>query len=177
MCSNLVTECCYVEGKQKLAERWELCPYVVVKKQPGTPVYVVHSEAGDRERLIHRNFLTQCMFCPVENSHPTQEESDTEEMCELESKAFDAEEVDLETTKEEESGAVTQSTCMDSSDVVEKESEEDVSKSQETVSEKERHKEQTPLKDSATKKPEWRYPEWKRHPPNRLSLEMHVLQS
>ncbi|KAI2647161.1 Retrovirus-related Pol polyprotein [Labeo rohita] len=174
---RVMVKICHVEGKQKLADRWEPCPYVVVKKQPGTPVYVVRTEAGDKERVIHRNLLAQCMFFPVEKSHPTEEESDTEDMCELESRASDAEEVDLETTKEGASGAATQYTCMDFSDAVGKESEEDVSKLQGTVNEKDRHYEQSLLKDSEPKTTERRYPERKRRPPNRLSLEMHVLQS
>ncbi|MGH0162226.1 UNVERIFIED_CONTAM: hypothetical protein FKN15_070890 [Acipenser sinensis] len=57
---------CHVEGRQKLADRWESPPYVVVKKQPGIPVYVVRSEDGEKERVVHRNLLTQSMFFPME---------------------------------------------------------------------------------------------------------------
>lgn len=69
---RVMVKICHVEGKQKLADRWEPCPYVVVKKQPGTPVYVVRTEVGDKERVLHRNLLAQCMFFPVDKSHPTE---------------------------------------------------------------------------------------------------------
>lgn len=88
---------------------------------------------------------------------PIEEEFDTREICELESRSSDAEEVDLETTKEGESGTVTQTTCLDFSEAVEEGREEDVSQLQETVSKKERHKDQTLLKDSKPKRSERRY--------------------
>ncbi|XDV30355.1 hypothetical protein PO909_033290 [Leuciscus waleckii] len=50
---RVMVKVCYVEGKQKLADRWEPRPYVVVKKQPGIPLYVVRPEDGDRKRVIH----------------------------------------------------------------------------------------------------------------------------
>lgn len=59
---SVMIKMCYVEGKHKLADRWELHPYVVVKKQPGIPVYVVCSEDGEKEKVVHRNLLAQCMF-------------------------------------------------------------------------------------------------------------------
>ena len=40
---------------------------VVVKKQSGTPVYIVRSEDDGRERVLHENLLTQCMFLPTMN--------------------------------------------------------------------------------------------------------------
>lgn len=62
----MLVKVCHVEGKQKLGDRWESQPYIVVKKQPGLPVYVVQPEGGGSERVLHRNLLTQCMFLPVE---------------------------------------------------------------------------------------------------------------
>ncbi len=50
----------------KQGDRWEPRPYIVVKKQPNIPVYVVRQEGGGAERVVHRNLLTQCMFLPVE---------------------------------------------------------------------------------------------------------------
>lgn len=43
---RVLVKVCSVEGRQKLGDRWESKPYVVVKKQPGVPVYVVWSEEG-----------------------------------------------------------------------------------------------------------------------------------
>lgn len=63
---RVLVKVCHVEGKQKLRDRWEARPYVVVRKQPGLPVYVVRPEDGGAERVVHRNLLTQCMFLPVE---------------------------------------------------------------------------------------------------------------
>ncbi|MEQ2257643.1 hypothetical protein ILYODFUR_036804 [Ilyodon furcidens] len=56
----------HVEGRQKLGDKWEPQPYIVVKKQPDIPVYVVWPENSDTERVVHQNLLTQCMFLPVE---------------------------------------------------------------------------------------------------------------
>ncbi|RXN34848.1 Pro-Pol poly [Labeo rohita] len=67
---------CHVEGKQKLGDRWGAQPYIVVKKQPGLPVYVVQPEDGGAERVVHRNLLTQCMFLPVERDKGLIEEED-----------------------------------------------------------------------------------------------------
>ncbi|KAL6457414.1 hypothetical protein MHYP_G00343770 [Metynnis hypsauchen] len=58
---------CHTETRQKLGDRWEPSPYLVVKKQSGTPVYIVHSEDDGRERVLHENLLTQCMFLPATN--------------------------------------------------------------------------------------------------------------
>lgn len=63
---RVLVRACHVEGTQKLRDRWDPRPYVVVKKQPNVPVYVVRPEEGGPERVIHRNLLTQCMFLPVE---------------------------------------------------------------------------------------------------------------
>uniref|UniRef100_A0A8C6LZU9 Gypsy retrotransposon integrase-like protein 1 n=1 Tax=Nothobranchius furzeri TaxID=105023 RepID=A0A8C6LZU9_NOTFU len=63
---RVLVKVCHVEGRSKLGDKWESRPYIVVKKQPDMPVYVVRSENGDTERVVHRNLLTQCMFLPVE---------------------------------------------------------------------------------------------------------------
>ncbi len=48
---RVLVKVCHVEGKQKLRDRWEARPYVVVRKQPGLPVYVVRPEDGGAERV------------------------------------------------------------------------------------------------------------------------------
>lgn len=55
---TVLVKVCRVEGQQKLGDKWESRSYIVAKKQPSTPVYVVRSENGDRERVVHRNLLT-----------------------------------------------------------------------------------------------------------------------
>lgn len=57
---------CHVEGWQKLGDRWEPRPYIVVKKQHGVPVYVLRQEDGEAERVVHCNLFTQCMFLSVD---------------------------------------------------------------------------------------------------------------
>ena len=55
-------------------------------------MYVVRSEDGERERVLHRNLLTQCMFLPVEQAGEVtaeEVESDTAEDEEM----YDTEEV------------------------------------------------------------------------------------
>lgn len=39
---KVLVKVCHVEGRQKLGDKWESRPYVVVKKQPSVPVYVMH---------------------------------------------------------------------------------------------------------------------------------------
>ncbi len=46
-----------IRGKQKLADRWESTPYIVTRKIPDLPVYVVQPERGGKERTLHRNLL------------------------------------------------------------------------------------------------------------------------
>ena len=74
---RVLIKICHVEGRQKLGDRWEAQPYVVLKKQPGVPVYVVCLEDGEKERVVHRNLLTQCMFFPM-GAEQAGEESDEE---------------------------------------------------------------------------------------------------
>lgn len=57
-----------MEGRQKLGDKRETQPYIVVKKQPNIPVYMVRIENSDMERVVHRNLLTQCIFLPVEKT-------------------------------------------------------------------------------------------------------------
>lgn len=58
----------HAEGRQKLGDKWEPRSYIVVKKQPNIPLYVVWSENGDMESVVHCNLLTQCIFLPVEQA-------------------------------------------------------------------------------------------------------------
>ncbi len=84
---RVLVKVCHVEGRQKLGDKWEPRPYIVVKKQPSIPVYVVRLENGDTERVVHRNLLTQCMFLPVEQTSETtrgESEPDTEEVTGME---------------------------------------------------------------------------------------------
>lgn len=67
---------CHVEGWQKLGDKWENWPYIVVKKQPSIPVYVARSENGDTKTVVHSNLLTQCMFLPVELASEVTREGD-----------------------------------------------------------------------------------------------------
>ena len=66
--TKFLLKCVMCKGRQNLGDKWEPWPYIVVKKQPSIPVYVVRSEDGDTERVVHRNPLTQCMFLPVEQT-------------------------------------------------------------------------------------------------------------
>ena len=61
---RVLMKVCHVEGKQKLWDRWEPHPCLVMKKQPGIPVYVLRWRR-ERERVVHQNLLTRCMFFPM----------------------------------------------------------------------------------------------------------------
>lgn len=143
---RVMVKMCYVEGKHKLADRWESNPYVVVKKQPGIPVYVVCSEDGKKEGVIHRNLLAQCMFFPVGSRHLAGDESDMEKMSGMDSLDAEREEEVVETSVHGESALNIQCTCVESPDVVGEEFEQDKSQSEETVREKRGQSEQTQLK-------------------------------
>ena len=69
----------HIVGTQKLADRWEPHPYVVVSKQPNLPVYVVCSLNDGKERTLHRNLLTPCMFLPVDMQSPSKDDDTIEE--------------------------------------------------------------------------------------------------
>ncbi|KAI4871493.1 hypothetical protein NFI96_028844, partial [Prochilodus magdalenae] len=47
---RVLVKVCHTETRQKLGDRWEPSPYLVVKKQPGTPVYIV------RKRMAEKGF-------------------------------------------------------------------------------------------------------------------------
>nr|XP_006820066.1 PREDICTED: uncharacterized protein LOC100369931 [Saccoglossus kowalevskii] len=55
-----------IRGKQKLADKWEHEPYLVVKRvNPDIPVYVLKPESGGKGRTIHRNLLMPCYALPA----------------------------------------------------------------------------------------------------------------
>ena len=54
-----------IKGKQKLADRWEPGVYIVKKKLPEIPVYVVQEEDNKgKTRTLHRNLLLACGSLP-----------------------------------------------------------------------------------------------------------------
>ena len=54
-------------GPGKIQSHWEQDVYIVVKRQRGSPVYIVKKENGQgTERVLHRNLLLQCDFLPVD---------------------------------------------------------------------------------------------------------------
>uniref|UniRef100_A0A3B1K6C6 Gypsy retrotransposon integrase-like protein 1 n=1 Tax=Astyanax mexicanus TaxID=7994 RepID=A0A3B1K6C6_ASTMX len=91
---RVLIKVCHTETRQKLGDRWEPKPYLVIKKQPGIPVYVVRSEDGTVERVIHQNLMTQCMFFPLE---PEQvQENKVEEQSSSDSEDSEASEGDVD---------------------------------------------------------------------------------
>lgn len=55
-----------LRGKQKLADKWEMDIYVVVKRAGELPVYTVKPEGKDSPlRTLHRDLLLPCGFLPV----------------------------------------------------------------------------------------------------------------
>ncbi len=140
-------------------------------------MYVVRSEDGDRERVIHRNLLAQCMFFPVGSKHLAGEETDMEDVSGMDSIVSEEEEEVIEAIVSGDSGMITQCPSVELPYVASEECEQDEHQLKETVYGKEEDKEQTPLKVSNPDPPKRRYPERIRRPPNRLSLEIHALQS
>ena len=54
-------------GPGKVRSYWEQDVYTVVKRERGSPVYIVKKENGQGiERVLHRNLLLQCDFLPVD---------------------------------------------------------------------------------------------------------------
>ena len=49
-------------GKCKLRDKWEDKAYVVLRKLPTTPVYVVRKIGTTQTRTLHRNMLIECPF-------------------------------------------------------------------------------------------------------------------
>lgn len=73
----------HIVGTQKLRDRWEPYPYVVISKQPDLPVYTVRSTHNAKDRILHRNLLTPCMFLPPdENGSIPEERQSTDETME-----------------------------------------------------------------------------------------------
>lgn len=95
-----------------------------------------------------------------------------EEMSGMDSLDAEREEEVVETSVHGESASNTQCTNVESPDVVGEEFEQDKSQSEETVREKRAQSEQTQLEVLNPDCPRRRYPERKRRPPNRLSLDM-----
>jgi len=164
---RVLVKICHVEGRQKLGDRWERRPYVVVKKQPGLPVYVVRREDGELERVVHRNLLTQCMFLPVEREGVIVEGSESDgEICEtgMESEAEEGTRNDgseemldralVGTPDKEEADMWTGETSSDEGELV------------------------TGSDAAATQgpNPPRRNPRRNRHPPTKLSLETQVVK-
>ena len=97
---RVLIKVCHLEGRHKLGDKWESRPYIVVKKQPNIHVYVVQSEDGEKERVVHRNLLTQCMFLPVEKAGDVEMEG-------VESDPAEDQEVDRMEESMEQDGEVT----------------------------------------------------------------------
>ena len=62
-----------IQGKQKLADKWEEEPYVVCSQpDPSIPVYRVRSERSAKTRTLHRNMLLPFNCIPAEQPEPVQ---------------------------------------------------------------------------------------------------------
>ena len=59
-----------VQGKCKLADRWEKVPYMVKEQlNSDIPVYVLRREDGQgAQRVLHRNLMLPYMSLPTPNS-------------------------------------------------------------------------------------------------------------
>ena len=104
-----------------MGDKWEPRPYIVVKKQPSIPVYVVRSE--NTERVVHRNLLTQCMFLPVEQAGGMTRgdvDPDTEENMEMEDAENTGEQAGEVTIQRDESDMVEDLKMDNMEDNVEK---------------------------------------------------------
>ncbi len=56
-----------IQGKHKLADRWEQSMYKIVNKRPDLPVYTVELEdGGGGKRVLHRNLLLPCNHLPFD---------------------------------------------------------------------------------------------------------------
>ncbi len=117
------------------------------------------------------------MFFPVGSKHLAGEESDMEEVSGMDSSVSEGEEEVMEVIESGDSSMITQCPGVELPDLAGEECEQDESQLKETVNVKEEDKEQTPLEVSNPDPSKRRYPERKRRPPNRLSLEIHALQS
>ena len=156
-----------MEGRQKLGDRWEARPYVVVKKRPGSPVYVVRLENGEAERVVHRNLLTQCMFLPVErDSRVTMEEGQSDsEAWEASMELYPEGEPEGDETEGGEDGAMAGTVSGE---------EEHTDTEQADMGTRVMWEgEMQVTSGGATPRPR-RNPERKRHPPPKLSFESRV---
>ena len=176
---------CHVEGRQKLGDRWESRPYIVVKKQPNIPVYVVRPEDGETERVVHRNLLTQCMFLPVEQADEVMREdveSEVEENWERgDTEGIEHDGGENEAHSEEEFGmdntnAVMENTVPDTNGQDEHTSFEEVDMELgETSDEEEEDVSGTNI--SPGPNVPRRNPPRNRHPPKRLCFKSQVMRS
>lgn len=167
---RVLVKVCHVEGRQKLGDRWESRPYVIVKKQPNLPVYVMRPENGGPERVVHRNLLTQCMFLPVERSGRVVLEGGQldSELCEAD--------VDLDGEQEIEDGSMEEVGDEAAAGTVDVE--EQPSTEQASV-ETQADAFVTRGGDASTQMTESprRTPRRSRHPPAKLSLECRVRET
>ena len=65
-----------LRGKQKLADRWERQPYIILSQpNPDIPVYTVKLEnsRSKKIRTLHRNLLLPFMGLPLKHTHITEE--------------------------------------------------------------------------------------------------------
>ena len=159
---------CQVEGRQKLGDKWGSRPYIVVKKQPNTPVYVVRLENGDAERVVHRNLLTQCMFLPVERPNGRMEEgveAEAEEDVGIEDTEDTREQADDVTTQGDELNRVQE---MEVDNTEETGQMSDGGEGQETATNK-----SLPLRPRIPRRNAPR----NRRPPEKLSYELQAVES
>ncbi|XP_070572917.1 uncharacterized protein [Ptychodera flava] len=61
-----------IRGKQKLADKWQHSPYLVVKRvNPNIQVYVLKPEFGGKHKTVHYNLLMPCYALPaIPPDHP-----------------------------------------------------------------------------------------------------------
>ncbi len=65
-----------IQGKHKIADRWEEPIYRVVRKvNPDIPVYEVKCETGNRTKVLHRNLLLPCNHLPSQDNMVPVEET------------------------------------------------------------------------------------------------------
>ena len=65
-----------LRGKQKLADRWERQPYIILSQpSPDIPVFTVKLEnsRSKKIRTLHRNLLLPFMGLPLKHTHTTEE--------------------------------------------------------------------------------------------------------
>lgn len=172
---RVLVKVCHVEGKQKLGDRWGAQPYIVVKKQPGVPVYVVRPEGGGAERVLHRNLLTQCMFLPVERGVTLTIEED---------ESVGTSDIELEEEDKVVTGSENLLTEMGDgtpTETVNDEEEQMGSEETDFGSEEMSNGDKMLATDAGATptqgpKPPRRNPKRNRHPPVKLSLEAQVVQ-